>query len=199
MVAVNDGDVPVGVGQDTRANWPRDWATRQTVTPVVVIGGIVSSAFDASQVVPPSLENWTVGDHEGLVPESTSTPMWTTTGPPTLPTGWTCALALFPDAVMTADDPICVVIFGTMVLLQDGSAHCGLPRRLWCGPGFPAHTVCQVALLARYFTAFGSTVTAPVRTRVRNATWSLPNAYSLLRSNRRPPAMRIFSAANSPK
>jgi hypothetical protein len=57
----------------------------------------------------------------------------------------------------------------------------------------------QVAEFWKNLTAFGSTVTAPVRTSARNATWSLPKAYSLLRSKRMPPAMRSFSADISPK
>jgi hypothetical protein len=48
--------------------------------------GIVSSAFAASHVVP-SVENCTTGAQVGLVPDTTSTPMCTVTGPPTFPTG----------------------------------------------------------------------------------------------------------------
>jgi hypothetical protein len=91
------------------------------VTPVVVMTGIVSSAFAASQVVP-SLENCTTGAHVGLAPDTTSTPMWTETAPPTLPTGWTVAVAVFPAVVMTLDDAVCVVIFGMMLQLSDAGS-----------------------------------------------------------------------------
>jgi hypothetical protein len=86
MLAVNEGVVPPGSGHDTRTKLPRDCATRHTVTPVVVMTGIVSSAFAASHVEP-SVENCTTGAHVGLVPDTTSTPMCTVTGPPMLPTG----------------------------------------------------------------------------------------------------------------
>lgn len=187
MLAVNEGVVPPGSGHDTRTKDPRDCATRHTVTPVVVMAGIVSSALAASHVVP-SLENCTTGAHDGLVPDTVLTPMCTSTEPPTLPTGWTVAVDVFPAAVTTVDDAACVVIFGMMTKLSDaGSPLLGCLRSY------------HVALLAKYLTAFGSTVTAPVRTSARNATWSLPKAYSFDRSNRMPPAIRTFSADISPK
>ena len=116
------------------------------------------------------------------------------------------AVAVFPAAVTTVDDAVCVVIFGMMLQLSEqGNSP---QRSALVSPSgsqaiaAPTTRMMRMNYVAEFWknlTAFGSTVTAPVRTSARKATWSLPKAYSLLRSKRMPPAMRTFSADISPK